>query len=172
MKKNKTDYKTSADIIAKKPISEIDKNDRAMIQARMKEIKKYRNDISTTQNTIGYIQMFKDGVCQVTENKFSKTIQFFDTNYQLAEFEEQNNIFSKYCDLINYFDNTITFQLTFENQNRSQDKLVKQIQIPEQEDEFNNIRKEYSEMLTTKLLSGRNGQSCRKFLTFTIESSG
>ena len=170
--KNKTDYKTSADIIAKKPISEIDKNDRAMIQARMKEIKKYRNDISTTQNTIGYIQMFKDGVCQVTENKFSKTIQFFDTNYQLAEFEEQNNIFSKYCDLINYFDNTITFQLTFENQNRSQDKLVKQIQIPEQEDEFNNIRKEYSEMLTTKLLSGRNGQSCRKFLTFTIESSG
>lgn len=33
MKKNKTDYKTSADIIAKKPISEIDKNDRAMIQA-------------------------------------------------------------------------------------------------------------------------------------------
>ena len=35
MKKNKTDYKTSADIIAKKPISEIDKNDRAMIQLNL-----------------------------------------------------------------------------------------------------------------------------------------
>ena len=172
MKKKKTDYKTSAEIIAKKPLSEIDKNDRAMIQARMKEIKKYRSDASTTQNAIGYIQMFKDGVCQVAENKYSKTIQFFDTNYQLAEFDEQNNIFSKYCDLINYFDNTVTFQLTFENQNRSQDKLVKNIQIPEQEDEFNNIRSEYSEMLTNKLLSGKNGQSSRKFLTFTIESAG
>lgn len=172
MRKKKTDYKTSADMIAKKPLSEIDKNDRAMIQARMKEIKKYRSDASTTQNAIGYIQMFKDGVCQVAENKFSKTIQFFDTNYQLAEFDEQNNIFSKYCDLINYFDNTVTFQLTFENQNRSQDRLVKQIQIPEQDDEFNNIRSEYSEMLTNKLLSGKNGQSSRKFLTFTIESAG
>lgn len=98
-------------------------------------------------------------------------IQFFDTNYQLAEFEEQNGIFSKYCDLINYFDNTVTFQLTFENQNRSQDGLVKQIQIPAQEDDFNEIRAEYSEMLTSKLLSGKNGQSCRKFLTFTIEAN-
>jgi type IV secretory pathway VirB4 component len=170
MKRKKTDYKSSAAVISKKPISEIDKKDRAMIQARMNEIKKYKDDASTVQNTIGYTQMFKDGVCQIDENRFSKTIQFFDTNYQLAEFEEQNNIFSKYCDLINYFDNTVTFQLTFENQNRSQDKLVKSIQIPQQEDEFNEIRQEYSEMLTNKLLSGKNGQSSRKFLTFTIES--
>ncbi len=159
-------------MIAKKPISEIDKNDRAMILARMKEIKKYRDDISSTQNTIGYTQMFKDGICQIDEHRFSKTIQFFDTNYQLAEFEEQNGIFSKYCDLINFFDNTVTFQLTFENQNRSQDGLVKEIQIPTQEDDFNDIRAEYSEMLTNKLLSGKNGQSSRKFLTFTIESTG
>ena len=58
---------------------------------------------------------------------------------------------SKYCDVINLFDNTIKFQLTFENQNRSKEKLVKTVQIPEQEDDFNAIRKEYSEMLTDKL---------------------
>ena len=74
----------------------------------MHEIKKYKDDISSTQNTIGYTQMFKDGVCQIDDHRFSKTIQFFDTNYQLAEFEEQNGIFSKYCDLINYFDNTVS----------------------------------------------------------------
>lgn len=169
--KKKTDYKTSAKIIADKPVSEIDKHDKAVIQARINEIKKYRDNSISTQNTIGYIQMFKDGVCQIDDNKFSKTIQFFDTNYQLAEFEEQNSIFSKYCDLINFFDNTVTFQLTFENQNRSQDGLVKEIQIPLQEDDFNDIRAEYSEMLTNKLLSGKNGQSSRKFLTFTIEST-
>lgn len=84
----------------------------------MREIKKYKDDISSTQNAIGYTQMFKDGVCWIDDHRFSKTIQFFDTNYQLAEFEEQNGIFSKYCDLINYFDNTVTFQLTFEKQNR------------------------------------------------------
>ena len=170
-KKKKTDLRSEARVAAEKPISKIDKNDKAAVLARMHEIKKYKDDISSTQNTIGYTQMFRDGVCQIDDHRFSKTIQFFDTNYQLAEFEEQNDIFSKYCDLINYFDNTVTFQLTFENQNRSQDGLVKQIQIPAQEDDFNEIRAEYSEMLTSKLLSGKNGQSCRKFLTFTIEAN-
>jgi len=169
--KKKTDYKSGAEAVTKKPIDQIDKNDKAMLLARMSEIKKHKDDISSTQNTIGYTQMFKDGVCQIDEHRFSKTIQFFDTNYQLAEFEEQNGIFSKYCDLINFFDNTVTFQLTFENQNRSQDGLVREIQIPTQEDDFNDIRAEYSEMLKSKLLSGKNGQSSRKFLTFTIEAS-
>lgn len=153
--KKKTDLRSGAKAAAEKSISNIDKNDKAVILARMHEIKKYKYDISSTQNTIGYTRMFRDGVCQIDDHRFSKTIQFFDTNYQLAEFEEQNGIFSKYCDLINYFDNTVTFQLTFENQNRSQDGLVKQIQIPAQEDDFNEIRAEYSEMLTSKLLSGK-----------------
>ncbi|WP_243113058.1 hypothetical protein [Ruminococcus sp. Marseille-P6503] len=99
------------------------------------------------------------------------TVQFFDTNYSIAEFDEQNNIFSKYCDVINLFDNTIKFQLTFENQNRSKDKLIKTVQIPQQDDDFNAIRQEYSKMLTDKLLKGANGQSARKFLTFGIESA-
>lgn len=58
------------------------------------------------------------------------TIQFYDANYSISEFEEQNNIFSKYCDVINLFDNTIKFQLTFENQNRSKEKLVKRYRYP------------------------------------------
>jgi hypothetical protein len=99
------------------------------------------------------------------------TVQFFDANYCIAEFDEQNNIFSKYCDVINLFDNTIKFQLTFENQNRSKEKLIKTVQIPEQNDDFNAIREEYSHMLTDKLLKGSNGQSARKFLTFGIEST-
>ena len=95
--KKKTDYKSGAEAVTKKPIDQIDKNDKAMLLARMSEIKKHKDDISSTQNTIGYTQMFRDGVCQIDEHRFSKTIQFFDTNYQLAEFEEQNGIFSKYC---------------------------------------------------------------------------
>ena len=83
------------------------------MQQRITEIHKFNKDSSTVQNSIAYNRMYEDGVCQVTENTFSKTIQFYDVSYRLAEFEEQNNIFSKYCDLINFFDNTIKFQLTF-----------------------------------------------------------
>lgn len=39
----------------------------------------------TAQQTIPYIQMYPDGICKVTERKYSKTIAFEDINYQLAQ---------------------------------------------------------------------------------------
>ena len=169
--KTKGDQKASASVLLGKPASQLTKEDKKLLSARMAEIKKENGSNATVQNTIPFLCMFRDGVCQVSENFYSLTVQFYDANYSIAEFDEQNNIFSKYCDIINLFDNTIKFQLTFENQNRSKDKLIKTIQIPEQDDDFNDIRSEYSKMLTDKLMTGSNGQSARKFLTFGIEST-
>lgn len=167
----RSNSKASASVIMGKPAKQLTKDEKKILSARMAEIKSANGGKSTVQNTIPYQTMYRDGVCQVSDNFFSVTIQFFDANYSIAEFDEQNNIFSKYCDVINLFDNTIKFQLTFENQNRSKDKLIKTVQIPEQDDNFNDIRPEYSKMLTDKLLKGSNGQSARKFLTFGIEAT-
>ena len=167
-KKNKSDLKSKTAVLLEKSPETLTKEEKKLISARIAEIKKYTNDSAVVQNAIPYLTMFRDGICQVTENFWSATVQFYDANYSLAEFDEQNNIFSKYCDLLNSFDNTIQFQLTFENQNRSKENLVQSVQIPEQDDDFNDIRQEYSQMLTDKLLSGNSGQSARKFLTFGI----
>ncbi len=165
------DNKASAAVIMGKPSKQLTKEEKKILSARMAEIKNESKKNFSVQSTIPYNTMYRDGICEVSENFYSMTVQFFDANYSIAEFEEQNNIFDKYCDIINLFDNTIKFQLTFENQNRSKDKLIKTIQIPNQEDDFNDIRSEYSKMLTDKLLKGSNGQSARKFLTFGIEST-
>ncbi len=172
-KKNakRSNSQATASVIMCKPAKQLTKEDKKLLSTRMVEIRHENGGKSTVQNTIPYQTMYRDGVCQVSENFFSLTVQFYDANYSIAEFDEQNNIFSKYCDVINIFDNTIKFQLTFENQNRSKDKLIKTVQIPEQNDDFNAIRQEYSQMLTDKLLKGSNGQSARKFLTFGIEST-
>ena len=167
----KKDLKSEAAVLSKKPASQLTKEEKAILSARMAEIKKYSSDPETVQNTIPYRCMFKDGICQVTENFYSLTVQFFDTNYSLADFEEQDNIFGKYCMLLNSFDNSILFQLTFENQNRSKDDIIKAVQIPEQDDDFNDIRREYSSMLTDKLMDGNSGQSARKFITFGITAN-
>lgn len=165
------DNKVQSDVIMGKPAKQLTKEEKKILSARMAEIKAEGKTKGTVQNTIPYNVMYRDGICEVSENFYSMTVQFFDANYSIAEFDEQNNIFDKYCDIINLFDNTIRFQLTFENQNRSKDKLMKTVQIPQQNDEFNDIRKEYSSMLTDKLLKGSNGQSSRKFLTFGIEAA-
>ena len=167
----KADHRSKAAVILRKPASELTKEEKKALSARMAEIRRETGGSATVQNTIPYLCMYRDGICQVSEHFFSLTVQFYDANYTISEFEEQNNIFSKYCDVINLFDNTIRFQLTFENQNRTKEKLIQTVQIPEQDDDFNAIRQEYSEMLTDKLMKGSSCQSTRKFLTFGIEST-
>ncbi len=35
----------------------------------------------TAQQTITFQQMYRDGICKVTDKLYTKTIQFFDINY-------------------------------------------------------------------------------------------
>ena len=39
----------------------------------------------TAQQTIPYLAMYPDGICKVTEKRYSKCVVFEDINYQLAE---------------------------------------------------------------------------------------
>ena len=39
----------------------------------------------TAQQSIPFDRMFPDGICRVGENYYTKTIQFQDINYQLAQ---------------------------------------------------------------------------------------
>lgn len=167
----RSDLKSKAKVAAEKPISELTKEDKKIIRKRIREIKSYNQNNGIVQNTLPYLCIYKDGICQVTDNYYSMTLQFYDTNYVLADFEEQDNIFGKYCSLLNSFDNSVKFQLTFENQNRSMDKILEAVQIPEQDDNFNYLRKEYSDMLTGRLISGNSGQSTRKFITFGVSAT-
>ena len=59
--------------------------------------------------------MAKDGICRVHDNLYSKTIRFFDLNYQLAQAEDKDAIFEGWCEFLNYFDFTIHVQLSFVN---------------------------------------------------------
>ena len=78
--------------------------------------RKQKNIPTTAQQSIPYIRMLQDGICQVTKTFFSKTIQFYDINYQLALNEDKTTIFENYCDFLNYFDSSISVQLSFINQ--------------------------------------------------------
>ncbi len=43
----------------------------------------------TAQQTIPYKEMLRDGICVVNDHYFTKQIQFFDINYQLAQNEDK-----------------------------------------------------------------------------------
>jgi len=135
-----------------------------------KERKKQRNIPQTAQQSIPYLRMLEDGICQVTKNYFSKTVQFYDINYQLALNEDKTTIFENYCDFLNYFDSSISVQLSFINQQVDVEEFEKSIDIPDQNDDFNEIREEYRTMLKNQLSKGNNGLVKTKYITFGIEA--
>lgn len=122
------------------------------------------------QETIPYKRMYPDGMCRVNDRLYTKTIQFFDINYLLAQNEDKNLIFENYCDFLNYFDSSISLELSFINQGGDLEDYQQTIRIPEQDDEFNGIRKEYAGMLQDQLAKGNNGLTKRKFITFGVEA--
>jgi len=124
----------------------------------------------TVQQSIPYREMYRDGVCRVNDRLFTKTVQFQDINYQLAQNEDKTQIFENYCDWLNYFDSSISVQLTFINRRANIREFQQSIDIPDREDAFDSIRREYAGMLKNQLAKGNNGLVKSKYVTFGIEA--
>lgn len=140
------------------------------VKDKKKKKRSKRKAPETVQDTLAYKAIFPDGICQVNNRKFSKTIQFYDINYLLAQNEDKSLIFDNYCDFLNYFDSSISIQLSFVNMTANTNIFLDAIKIEDQNDDFNTIRKEYSDMLENQLAKGNNGLLKTKYITFSIES--
>ena len=143
---------------------------RRQIADAVKKAKMQGKIAMSAQDTICYKEMRPDGICVVKNGYYTKTIQFYDINYQLARNEDKNIIFENYCDFLNYFDKSITVQLSFLNQTMDISDFEKSIAIKPQGDAFDEIRAEYTEMLKNQLARGNNGIVRKKYITFGVEA--
>ena len=84
----------------------------------------------TAQQTIPYINLYPDGICRVTERKYSKSIVFEDINYQLAQADDKTAIFENWCDFLNYFDASVSVQLSFINQGTQREEAGLMSSVP------------------------------------------
>lgn len=101
---------------------------------------------------------------------YTKTVEFFDTNYRLAKRENKEAIFENWCRFLNYFDASVSVQLTFLNQKVDVEDFYRSIEIPANGDAYNALRTEYATMLKEQFSKGNNGLIKRKFLTFGIHA--
>ncbi|WP_050563943.1 VirB4-like conjugal transfer ATPase, CD1110 family [Enterococcus faecalis] len=167
MKKEKSDLKATLRLT---PDAKLSSRDKRRLAASVSKAKRDGRLPKTAQQTIPYQEMCRDGICIIGDRYFTKQIQFYDVNYQLAQNEDKNLIFENYCDFLNYFDSSIKVQLSFLNQRADMEEYQKSIHIPEQADDFNGIRREYSGMLKGQLARGNNGLTKTKYITFGIEA--
>ncbi len=71
---------------------------------------------------------------------------------------------------LNYFDTTVSVQLSFINRGTRSGGAKKVVAIPAQNDAFNSIRTEYADMLKHQLAKGNNGFVKSKYITFSVEA--
>lgn len=167
-KKDKADMRA----ICLWPEKKLSRREKRRITDAVKKAKRDGRIPQTAQQTIPYKEMCRDGICVVNDRYYTKQIEFLDINYQLAQNEDKNLIFENWCDFLNYFDSSIKFQLSFLNQRADVEKFRQSIDIPDQQDDFNAIRREYAGMLRGQLSRGNNGLAKTKYITFGIEADG
>lgn len=134
-----------------------------------KQAKPKKAGPQTAQQTIPYRELFKDGICRVNDKLYTKSLEYEDINYQLAQADDQSAIFDGYCAFLNSFDSSLPFQLSFIN-HRSRPESKYKINIPMKDDEYNEMRGEYVEMLEGQIAKSNNGIVRTKLLTFGVSA--
>ena len=125
----------------------------------------------SAQQTIPYIAMHPDGVCQLPGGLYTKTVEYEDINYSVASTEDQTAIFGGWSSFLNYFDSSLPFQLSFINR-RSRDRSRYKVNIPPAEDECNSVREEFTGMLKNQIAKSNNGIERTKYITFGLPAEG
>ena len=126
-----------------------------------------RRAVVSAQQTIPYVAMHPDGICQLPGGLYTKTVEYEDINYAVASTEDQTAIFGGWSSFLNYFDSSLPFQLSFVNR-RSRSASRYKVNIPAQQDAFNSIRGEFVDMLKGQIAKSNNGIERSKYITFGL----
>lgn len=170
LKKKKTDdnKKLSA--------REQDKQRKVQDKTSKKVVNQKRIIKNTTMKTMPYecfvseyVMLLKSNVKVNKEyaNIYSKTYKIADTNYHSLTEKEQLEKIQLYVELLNGFDSSTSLQISILNTQINAEEFENTILIKEKE-EYKEMCREINEMLTNKIMNGKNGMHCRKYITVTV----
>ena len=119
------------------------------------------------QDCIPICAIYDDGIFRVGRDKYSKTFNFTDINYDVASREDKEAMFLEYSELLNSLDSGATTKLTINNRRLNRLDFEKTILIPEAGDKLDMYREEYNKMLLDKA-TGANATVHDKYVTISI----
>ena len=122
----------------------------------------------TVSDSIPYRGVYKNGVIEVTPNKFSKSYVIPDANFKTATDEAQWNLAEQWSEFLSSFDNGVDIQLTLYNKTIDMESFKKKVFLEMKNDDLNEYREETNEMLEKKMAGAKNNLKTEKYLTVTI----
>ena len=104
----------------------------------------------SAQDIIPIKALWLDGIFLVGKNKYSKCYKFIDINYAVASNEDKEAMFIDYSELLNSLDTGAMAKITINNRRINKVDFEKQILLDLKNDDLDEYRKEYNQMLINK----------------------
>ena len=124
----------------------------------------------TVQETIPYYAVYQNGIIETKPGTFSKSYAIEDVNFKIATMQEQENIFSKYSELLNSLGNDVKGQITIFNRNVDKDKFYEDVLMPYKHDSLDTYREESNSILISHMNEGRNNLMREKYFSISLEA--
>lgn len=121
----------------------------------------------SVQQAIPIRKIWPDGIFQV-DRKFSKTFRFSDINYSIASKSDKTEMFLDYSELLNALDSGTSAKITLNNRRINKEEFEQSLLIPMKNDGLDEYRREYNEMLLSKVSGTNNSIYQERYLTISV----
>lgn len=121
----------------------------------------------SVQQIIPIQRIWSDGIFQV-DQKYSKTFRFSDINYSIASKSAKTEMFLDYSELLNALDSGASAKITLNNRRINKAEFEQSLLIPMKEDGLDEYRREYNDMLRSKVSGTNNSIYQERYLTISV----
>ena len=121
----------------------------------------------SVQDAIPIRRVWPDGVFQAGK-QFSKTFSFTDINYSIAGKDEKTSMFLDYSELLNALDSGASAKITIQNRRLDKAEFERALLLPMKEDGLDGYRREYNEMLLSKVTGTNNSVVQERYFTVSV----
>ncbi|MGF6990544.1 type IV secretory pathway VirB4 component [Lachnospiraceae bacterium PM6-15] len=123
----------------------------------------------SVQDAIPVKAVYEDGVFEVEKGTYSMSMRFWDINYAVASREDKEAMFLAWSEVLNSIASNVTAKMSIvckKINKRDYEKLL----IDMQQDEIDDLREEYNQMLVDKITDSSNMIE-ELYFTFTVQKS-
>ena len=118
-------------------------------------------------DSIPYLNVYENGIIEVAPFKFSKSYILPDANFKVVSNADQEVMTEQYTDFLNSFNDNIEVEVTLYNKTINLEDFKDNVLIKEQNNELDEYRKEYNQMVLDKLTRVKKNIKTEKILTLT-----
>lgn len=135
--------------------------------------KKTGNEIpQTISESIPYLDVYEggnaEGIIRLKEKLYSKSYLLPDSNFRTSDEDRQEKICRLWGSFLGKFDDDMTVELTMYNRTVNISQFQQNVMMEAKQDNLNEYRDEYNQMLLNKMTGAKNNLKTEKYLTISL----